>query len=95
MLPDITRSSDGHRQFTQNDVEWLTFIFWLRETGMPIKQMKRFTALAKVGNATIAERREILLNHSKELKRRRDLLDKCKDVLAFKIASYENLSEKN
>ena len=89
MLPEISRSSEGHRDFNQKDVEWLTLLFWLRETGMPVKQMKRFTSLAKDGDATIAERRQILLDHAKELARRRELLDKCKDVLAIKIASYE------
>ncbi len=93
MLPDIKRGSDGHRYFSQKDVELLTLLYWLRETGMPIKQMKRFTALVKTGGKTIAERREILLTHSKELKRRRDVLDRCDEILAIKIAGYENLTE--
>lgn len=62
---------------------------------MPLKQMKRSTALAKAGNINITERRKILLNHSTELKRRRLLLDRCEEVLAIKIASYEEYSEVN
>ncbi len=72
-------------------MELLTLLYWLRETGMSIKQVKRFTTLVKAGGATVAERRQILLNHSQELKRRRDLLDKCEEVLAIKISSYENV----
>ncbi|WP_424974997.1 MerR family transcriptional regulator [Dinoroseobacter sp. S124A] len=45
MLPEIHRGGDGHRRFAPRDVEWLTLLYWLRETGMPLKQMKRFTAL--------------------------------------------------
>lgn len=95
MLPKIGRSSEGHRDFSQKDVEWLTLLYWLRETGMPVKQMKHFTSLAKSGGTTTAERREILLNHEIELNRRRELIEKCKDVLAIKIASYEDIKEEN
>ena len=89
MLPNIERGSDGHREFNQKDVEWLTLIYWLRETGMSMKKMKRFTTLAKAGGETVGERRDILLDHKKELKRRHDLLDRCEEILAIKIASYE------
>lgn len=89
MLPEIRRSPDGHRIFGAREVDWLTLLYWLRETGMPLKQMKRFTMLAKAGNATVAERRGILLAHREELDRRRAQLVKCEDVLALKIASYE------
>lgn len=88
MLPNIERSSDGHRQFTPRHVEWLTLLYWLRETGMSLKQMRRFTALAKEGDEAIAERRQILANHADTLKAKRAMLEKCESVLAIKIASY-------
>ena len=93
LVPGFSRGSDGHRNFSYKDVEWLTLMYWLRETGMPMKQMNRFTSLAKAGDKTIPERREILINHGRELKRRRELLDKCEEVLAVKISSYDSLSE--
>ena len=88
MLPGIERGADGHRRFTPRHVEWLTLLFWLRETGMSLKEMRRFTALAKEGDAGIAERRQILANHAETLKAKRKMLEKCETVLAIKIASY-------
>ena len=88
MLPEIRRGGDGHRHFSQQDIDWLTLLYWLRETGMPMQQMRRFTALAKAGAETVSERRKILMDHADELRKRRDLLDKCEAVLAVKIASY-------
>lgn len=89
MLPVIERGPDGHRYFSPRDIEWITLLYWLRETGMPLKQMIRFTRLAKQGGDTRNERRQILLDHAGELKRRRALLDRCDEVLAVKIASYD------
>lgn len=88
MLPNVARSADGHRQFTPRHVEWLTLLYWLRETGMPLKQMRRFTALAKESDEGIAERRQILKDHADTLKTKRAMLEKCENVLAIKIASY-------
>lgn len=88
MLPEIARGSDGYRRFTPRHVEWLTLLFWLRETGMSLSQMQRFTALAKKGDAGMSERREILADHAATLKAKRETLEKCERVLAVKIASY-------
>lgn len=93
MLPEIERGADGHRYFNQRDVEWLTLLYWLRETGMPLKQMKRFTKLAKAGDAGIAERRQILADHANSLKAKRAVIEKCETVLAIKIASYGPINE--
>ncbi|MEM9440204.1 MAG: MerR family transcriptional regulator [Pseudomonadota bacterium] len=90
MLPRIRRSADGRRVFSSTDIEWLTLLYWLRETGMPLKQMRRFTALAKAGSETVPERRDILLQHAAELHHRQPLLKKCQSVLAIKIASYDS-----
>ncbi|WP_338547969.1 MerR family transcriptional regulator [Roseovarius phycicola] len=88
MLPEIKRTADGHRHFTPREVEWLTLLYWLRETGMPLKQMRRFTTLAKAGDAEVAERRKILADHAQTLKAKRAMLEKCESVLTIKIASY-------
>lgn len=88
MLPEIERGPDGHRRFTPRLIEWLTLLYWLRETGMSLKQMRRFTTLAKAGDAGVAERRKILADHADTLKAKRAKLEKCEDILAIKIASY-------
>ncbi len=88
MLPDIERGQDGHRRFGPRDIEWLTLLYWLRETGMPLRQMRRFTTLAKSGDAGIAERREILSDHANALKAKRAVLENCESILVIKIASY-------
>lgn len=88
MLPEIERSADGHRRFTPRLIEWLTLLYWLRETGMSLAQMRRFTALAKEGDAGVTERRQILADHAKTLKAKRAILEKCESILAIKIASY-------
>lgn len=93
MLPPIGRGPDGHRRFSPRDVEWLTLLYWLRETGMSLNTMRQFTQFARSGDEGIAMRRKILLNHRAELKRQRQALDRCDEVLAVKIASYTTMEK--
>ncbi|MEM8797215.1 MAG: MerR family transcriptional regulator [Pseudomonadota bacterium] len=100
MLPDIARGPDGHRRFTPHDVDWLTLLFWLRETGMPLSAIRRFTHLAKAtsgadGDAGLAERRQILLDHRDVLAKKRAMLSRCEEVLSVKLAQYGDPAEEN
>ena len=88
MLPAVKRGPDGHRAFTLEHVEWLTLLYWLRETGMSVHDMRRFTALAKAGETGLPERREILETHAATLKARREAIDRCESILAVKMARY-------
>ena len=56
LVPAINRGADGLRRFSAENVEWLTLLFWLRKTGMPMKEMQCFAELYRLGEATIPGR---------------------------------------
>ncbi|WP_367308445.1 MerR family transcriptional regulator [Aaestuariibius violaceus] len=89
LVPNVMRGSDGQRRFSRENVEWLTLLYWLRETGMPMKVMQRFAALYAQGDETIPARKAILLDHSERLARRRSDLDRCEEILVRKLEIYE------
>lgn len=78
LLPPIQRDHSGHRSYSEGDVEWIFLIRCLRNTDMPMAQIKRYVALLKGGGAgSIGERRRILTEHQA--------------FLEEKIASYQSL----
>ncbi len=85
LLPFVERSSGGIRVFKDADFEWLQVIGCLKKSGMSIKDIKEYIALAMQGDSTIDERlhlfyrqREILKEQMRELQRTMDALDyKC------------------
>ncbi len=89
LIPNVRRGPDGQRRFSGENVDWLTLLYWLRETGMPMKVMRRFAALYAKGDETIPDRKNILLDHSRLLAKRRDDLDRCDEILARKLEIYE------
>jgi DNA-binding transcriptional MerR regulator len=54
-----------HRRFDDGDLDWLVVLRCLRDTGMPIAQMRRYAELARCGEATVAERLRLLTEHEK------------------------------
>lgn len=53
LIPEVRRGSDGQRRFSPENIDWLTLLFWLRETGMSMKVMHEFATLYKSGNSTM------------------------------------------
>ena len=94
LMPAIDRGSDGLRRFSPENVEWLTLLYWLRKTGMPMKEMSHFAELYQQGNQTIPERKAVLLRHSDRLKARQRELDKCAEILDYKLATYKGIEGK-
>lgn len=57
------RSSAGHREYGESDVAWVAFIERLKQTGMPLAQIKMYADLRAKGDDTLEERMMILIEH--------------------------------
>jgi DNA-binding transcriptional MerR regulator len=84
LLDGIDRAPSGHRRFRDDDLEWLGVLRCLRDTGMPIAQMRRYAELARGGRATLAERMNLLTEHGAQVQERITLL----------LAQHKHLQEK-
>jgi len=60
----------------------------LRDTGMPIAQMRRYAELARGGQATLAERMKLLTEHDARVEGRIALLQAQRKHLQEKIDWY-------
>ncbi|MEE2943912.1 MAG: MerR family transcriptional regulator [Pseudomonadota bacterium] len=93
LLPDIARSSDGHRAFSGQDLRWLRLFERLRSTQMPLTDMKRYVDMAQMGEGTLTERREMLEKHALALDMQQAKIDACRALLDEKIETYRSLEE--
>lgn len=66
-LLSVQRDAAGRREYTEQDVEWLHFIKRLKETGMPIREIRRYAHLRYQGDSTIQERLAMLEEHHKKV----------------------------
>lgn len=67
LLPHINRNSNGIREFSQDDVFWIEIIKCLKNTGMPISDIKSIVDLSLEGEHTSCKRKEILIEHRNKI----------------------------
>ena len=91
MLPQIERDGSGQRAFSPANIEWLTILYWLRSTGMPMKEMRDYAQMVHAGDDTIPGRIALLRNHEARLVERRKELDRCDEILRHKLSIYEQI----
>jgi DNA-binding transcriptional MerR regulator len=88
LLDGIDRAPSGHRRFRDEDLEWLGVLRCLRDTGMPIAQMRRYADLARGGDATLVERMNLLTEHELNVQAKIALLQAQQKHLWEKIDWY-------
>lgn len=62
MLERVERDEEnGYRSYSQEDVVWIEFLKRLRATGMPIREIHRYTELVRQGGQIMPERLQLLM----------------------------------
>jgi DNA-binding transcriptional MerR regulator len=87
LIGPVARGTDGRRRFSDGDLDWLTLITRLRETGMPVSDMQRYAELVRAGTGE-AERLELLKRHREEVRRALAAQRDCLKLLNSKIDTY-------
>ncbi|MEY9964947.1 DNA-binding transcriptional MerR regulator [Streptacidiphilus sp. MAP12-16] len=92
LLTDVGRSPSGHRRFTAEDLQWLGILRCLRDTGMPIAEMRRYADLARCGDPkSLAERIALLEKHDTTVEEQVALLRAQQQHLREKIRYYQSV----
>ncbi|WP_326625277.1 MULTISPECIES: MerR family transcriptional regulator [unclassified Streptomyces] len=89
-LHPAPRSASGRRRYGVSDLAWLAGLVMLRDTGMPIADIRRYAALAR-RQGTDVERLQILEQHRREVIARMEQTRKHLAAIDRKIAVYRNV----
>jgi DNA-binding transcriptional MerR regulator len=87
LVGPVAKGGDGRRRYSDADLDWLSLITRLRETGMPVSDMQRYAELVRSG-AGEAERLELLKRHRAEVRRALAAQRETLKVLDSKIDTY-------
>ena len=100
VLRGVDRSQGGFRQYTDDDLESLGLVCWLKNTGMSIQEIARFMELTHEGEHTLQERVDLLREHRESMIRKmqemQTYLEKVTWKLNFfseKLKAYEERKE--
>jgi len=67
LLSSISRTSGNHREYSEDDIAWVAFIKRLKETNMPLAEIRRYAVLRSQGRSTESERLDMLVSHASRL----------------------------
>jgi DNA-binding transcriptional MerR regulator len=89
ILRSVARTPGGHRTYTEADLSWLDLVHCLRDTGMPIVDLRRYAELS-LDEATLAARVALLDEHDRRVQESIDALRGQQEKLREKIAWYRS-----
>ena len=94
LLPHVKRTQGGIRHYSDEDMEWISLICCLKNTGMSIKQIREFVALSEKGDCTLKQRCDMLIAHKSDVEEQMRQMQKHIDKVTHKIAYFTDKYEK-
>jgi DNA-binding transcriptional MerR regulator len=91
LIPPITRNSVGVRDFQEEDISWVEFIKCMRDSGLSIDSLARYSELFQQGDATLIERKKILIDEYQKLLEKQKLINGTVARLETKLENYDQM----
>ncbi|MDU1911274.1 MerR family transcriptional regulator [Fusobacterium sp.] len=89
LLTSIKRDEAGRRVYDDEDMETINTITCLKNTGMPIKEIRKFIKCTIKGDSTLKERRKMVLKQKKMVEEKIEELKKELNKINKKLDYYE------
>ncbi len=83
------RNSYGVRKYRDSHIKWLKFVKKLRETEMPIAQIKEYVQLVQEGDHTTLKRLHLLEDHRSYIQNQIKELKETEEMLDKKVRTYK------
>lgn len=89
VIPPVTRTSGGIRNYTERDIGWVENAVCMRNAGLPVEVIAEYCRLFSMGDSTIGARLELLTEQRKKLIEQKEQLETEISRLDYKIGRYE------
>lgn len=89
LIPAVERTAGGIRNYHDSDCSWIAFIKCMRQAGLPVEVLIRYVELFQQGDATIAQRKALLVEQRTALEKHIVELQETLARLNLKIDRYD------
>lgn len=92
VIPPIQRNESGYREYTINDLNWIYLVKSLRKAGLSVESLIEFAHLAQLRETQNVEKaqKQILADQLEELDQKMAEIQVVRELLAYKIATYDD-----
>jgi len=91
LFPYVTRGKHGERLFSDEDLQWVQLVKCMRQADMPLSEIRRYSDLCKLGDSTIPERYEMMLEQKTKIEANLEDMKKRLDYVEYKVKFYKDL----
>lgn len=84
----VARDGGGRRDYNEGDVEWIAFLCRLKETGMLLRDIRRYAELRYQGRSTMPDRLAMLEVHRAYVREQQEKWTEHLKRLEDKITFY-------
>lgn len=91
LIPQITRTDQKYRQYTDTDIEWIKMIQCMRMANIPIRSIKQYVELLIQGGKTLKQRYDMVQGHIKDIENQITNLQNALILTQKKLIFYGEL----
>ncbi|CRH17509.1 MerR family transcriptional regulator [Carnobacterium maltaromaticum] len=94
VIPPVTRSENGYRDYQIRDLNWIYLAKTLRKAGMSIDSLQEFARLAQLhdgANENVEiKQKQILIDQLEAVDEKLEDMQQARDLLAYKVKTYDD-----
>src|SRR4051812_1344908 len=94
LLMPIGRAANGHRRYSQQDINLIRTLNLWRQTGMSLDDIQEYVKLVQEGDSTASKRRALLEAHRQSVVSQMEELQDTLNLIDFKIQNYTDIEQK-
>ena len=89
VIPPVRRTKSGVRDYSEEDCGWVELAACMRSAGLPLEALTEYVRLSREGDATISDRRQLLLEQKERLQVQLRVVQETMERLDYKISCYD------
>ena len=93
LLPFLERKASGYRVFSEIDLASLQIVECLKNAGLSIEEIKRFSDWVQQGDSTLRQRYELFANQKLAVENQIEELKKSLEIIEHKMSYYKKAVE--
>ncbi|EAC5081606.1 MerR family transcriptional regulator [Listeria monocytogenes] len=92
VIPPVHRNESGYRDYKTSDLNWVYLVKNLRNAGLSVESLIEFATLAQLRETQNVEaaQKQVLVDQLKELDEKLAEMMKVRELLVYKIDSYDS-----
>ncbi|EBF5129859.1 MerR family transcriptional regulator [Listeria monocytogenes] len=92
VIPPVHRNESGYRDYKTSDLNWVYLVKNLRNAGLSVESLIEFATFAQLRETQNVEaaQKQVLVDQLKELDEKLAEMKKVRELLVYKIDSYDS-----